>query len=86
MLRDRIARALPFWDVSMPGFHSILGMHAFGLEETGDFVRAEASGRQGVELEPRDGWSQHRRRSGRATAEWPLLLPANAHTGATKVR
>lgn len=59
MLRDRIARALPYWDASMPGFHSILGMHAFGLEETGDYARAEASGRQGVELEPRDGWSQH---------------------------
>lgn len=59
MLRDRIARALPHWDVSMPGFHSILGMHAFGLEETGDYARAEALGRQGVELEPRDGWSQH---------------------------
>lgn len=59
MLRDRIARALPHWDVSMPGFHSLLGMHAFGLEETGDYARAEASGRQGVELEPRDGWSQH---------------------------
>ncbi|WP_138933248.1 tetratricopeptide repeat protein [Roseovarius arcticus] len=59
MLRDRIARALPAWDKSMPGYHSILGMHAFGLEETGDYARAEAAGRQGVELQPRDGWSQH---------------------------
>lgn len=59
MLRDRIARALPHWDASMPGYHSILGMHAFGLEETGDYARAEAIGRRGVELEPRDGWSQH---------------------------
>jgi hypothetical protein len=59
MLRDRIARALPAWDRSVPGYHSILGMHAFGLEETGDYVRAEAAGRRGAELEPRDGWSQH---------------------------
>jgi hypothetical protein len=59
MLRDRIARALPHWEVSMPGYHSILGMHAFGLEETGDYARAEAAGRRGVELEPTDGWSQH---------------------------
>lgn len=59
MLRDRIARALPHWDASMPGYHSILGMHAFGLEETGDFARAEAAGRHGVELEPTDGWAQH---------------------------
>ncbi|WP_439580317.1 tetratricopeptide repeat protein [Elioraea sp.] len=59
MLRDRIARALPAWDASVPGYHSVLGMHAFGLEETGDYGRAEAAGRRGVELEPRDGWSQH---------------------------
>ena len=59
MLRDRIARALPHWDVAMPGYHSILGMHAFGLEETGDYGRAESAGRRGVELEPTDGWAQH---------------------------
>jgi hypothetical protein len=34
-------------------------MHAFGLEETGDYARAEAQGRLSVELEPRDGWGQH---------------------------
>jgi hypothetical protein len=34
-------------------------MHAFGLEEMGDYARAEADGRRGVELEPTDGWSQH---------------------------
>jgi hypothetical protein len=59
MLRDRIARALPAWTPDMPGYHAILGMHAFGLEETGDYPRAEAQGRRSVELEPRDGWGQH---------------------------
>ncbi|PSM17585.1 tetratricopeptide repeat protein [Nitratireductor sp. StC3] len=59
MLRDRIARALPAWDAAMPGYHALLSAHAFGLEETGDYARAEASGRQAVELEPRDGWGQH---------------------------
>ena len=59
MLRDRIARALPSWGERTPGYHAILGMHAFGLEETGDYARAEAHGRKGVELEPRDGWAQH---------------------------
>jgi hypothetical protein len=34
-------------------------MHAFGLEETGNYARAEAQGRLSVELEPRDGWGQH---------------------------
>jgi tetratricopeptide (TPR) repeat protein len=59
MLRDRIARALPAWDEAMPGYHAMLGMHAFGLEETADYARAEAQGRRAVEMEPRDGWAQH---------------------------
>jgi hypothetical protein len=59
MLRDRIARALPAWDATVTGYHAVLGMHAFGLEETGDYARAEAQGRKSVELEPRDGWGQH---------------------------
>jgi len=59
MLRDRIARALPHWDGGMPGYHAVLGMHAFGLEETGDYARAESQGRLSVELEPRDGWGHH---------------------------
>lgn len=59
MLRDRIARAMPVWDKAMPGYHSVLGMRAFGLEEMGDYGKAEAAGRQAIELEPRDGWAQH---------------------------
>ncbi len=59
MLHDRIARALPAWSPDLPGFHAVLGMLAFGLEETGQYARAEALGRRSVELEPRDGWGQH---------------------------
>lgn len=59
MLRDRIGRALPAWDKEMPGCHAIFGMQAFGLEEMGDYQRAEQFGRAAVELEPRDGWAQH---------------------------
>ncbi|MER8657109.1 tetratricopeptide repeat protein [Mesorhizobium sp. M0674] len=59
MLRDRIGRALPSWRCGMPGYHAILGMQAFGLEEMGDYVRAESFGRQAIEIEPRDGWAQH---------------------------
>ncbi|WP_322417489.1 tetratricopeptide repeat protein [Mesorhizobium huakuii] len=59
MLRDRIARALPSWQSDMPGYHGILGMQAFGLEEMGDYIRAEKLGRAAVEIEPRDGWAQH---------------------------
>jgi tetratricopeptide (TPR) repeat protein len=59
LLRDRIARALPAWSDGMTASHAIIGMHAFGLEETGDYRRAEAVGRKAVALEPRDGWAQH---------------------------
>jgi tetratricopeptide (TPR) repeat protein len=59
MLRDRIARALPAWSPDLPGYHAVLGMHAFGLEETGLYTRAEAAGRRAVELEPRDAWAWH---------------------------
>ncbi|WP_421914974.1 tetratricopeptide repeat protein [Mesorhizobium sp.] len=59
MLRDRIGRALPSWDSGMPGYHAILGMQAFGLEEMGDYGRAEKFGRTAIEIEPRDGWAQH---------------------------
>ncbi len=59
MLRDRIARALPAWDAGRPGHHALLGMHAFGLEECGDYAQAERQGRTSVGLEPRDGWGWH---------------------------
>ena len=59
MLRDRIMRALAEWPPAMPGYHALLGMYAFGLEEMGDYGHAEVTGRRAVELEPRDGWAQH---------------------------
>lgn len=59
MLRERIARALPAWDPAEPGYHALLGMHAFGCEETGDYRRAEAVGGRALELEPRDSWAHH---------------------------
>jgi tetratricopeptide (TPR) repeat protein len=58
-LRDRIARALPHWSVSTPGHGIVLGMYAFGLEETGDYARAEAAGRQAIAAEPFDCWAHH---------------------------
>jgi len=57
-LRDRIARALPHWQ-GVPGRSLVLGMHAFGLEETNNHARAEAAGREAVEADPRDCWAHH---------------------------
>ncbi len=58
-LRDRIARALPAWPADMPGRSMLLGMLAFGLEEAGDYGRAEDAGRAAVAAEPRDAWAHH---------------------------
>ncbi len=58
-LRDRIARALPRWSADMPLFPMLLGMHAFGLEESGDYARAEESGRGALALDRRDSWAHH---------------------------
>lgn len=59
LLRDRVAAVLPAWDEAVPGFSFVLGMHAFGLEEMGEYGRAEATGRRAIELEPRDPWAAH---------------------------
>jgi tetratricopeptide (TPR) repeat protein len=59
MLRDRVARALPHWSEQVPGYGYLLGMHAFGLEETGDYGRAEAAGREAVGRNRDDVWAIH---------------------------
>ena len=59
MLRDRIVRALPAWPPGSEGRHTLLGMAAFGLEENGDYGRAERLGREALALEPGDGWARH---------------------------
>jgi tetratricopeptide (TPR) repeat protein len=59
LLRDRIAQVLPHWDASVPGFGYVLGMHAFGLEETALYSRAEDAGRHALELNARDPWAIH---------------------------
>ncbi|MFV9474277.1 tetratricopeptide repeat protein [Advenella sp. RU8] len=58
-LRDRLARVLPYWSNNVPGYSILLGMYAFGLEETGDYDRAEETGRKATELQPRDCWAHH---------------------------
>lgn len=59
MLRDRMARAIGAWQENDPGYHAVLGMSAFGSEETGDYRRAESFGKAALDLEPADAWAHH---------------------------
>ena len=58
-LRDRIARVLPHWSDSTPGHGVVLGMYAFGLEECGDYGKAETAGLRAIDDEPLDCWAHH---------------------------
>lgn len=58
-LRNRVSRVLPHWNVEVPGYSYVVGMHAFGLEEMNQYREAEDTGRRALALEPRDGWSVH---------------------------
>ena len=58
-MRDGVARVLPAWDDAMVGYGYTLGMYAFGLEECGEYARAEATGRQAVDLNEADIWAVH---------------------------
>jgi hypothetical protein len=58
-LRDWPLQSLRAFGRSDDGRHAVLGMAAFGAEECGDYARAEALGREAVDLEPRDAWAVH---------------------------
>jgi len=57
-MRASVEGVLPVWD-DHPARGYLLGCHAFALEETGDYARAEATGRMGVDLAPDDAWGLH---------------------------
>ena len=58
-VRDRSARALPFWSKDQPGYGTLLAIRAFGAEEAGDYARAEDESRRAAELEPLSFWPHH---------------------------
>jgi tetratricopeptide (TPR) repeat protein len=58
-VRDRAARALPFWPKDLAGYATLLAFHAFGLEEAGDYSRAEVESRTAAALEPDSFWPHH---------------------------
>jgi tetratricopeptide (TPR) repeat protein len=57
-MRASLEGILGAWD-DHPARGYLLGCHAFTLEETGDYARAERTGREGVALAPDDAWGLH---------------------------
>ncbi|MBZ3905233.1 MULTISPECIES: tetratricopeptide repeat protein [Streptomyces] len=58
-LRDRIGGALPAWDEDDPHRGPLMGMYAFGLEESGHYGRAQEVARAAVERNGHDIWAIH---------------------------
>ena len=52
-MHDRVAAVLPAWSRDLPGYHAVLAMHAFGLEECGEYERAEQSRARGARARTR---------------------------------
>jgi len=55
----RTSRALRSWSPADAGYHAMLSLHAFALEECGDYAGAEGAARQALEIEPRDVRAHH---------------------------
>lgn len=58
-LRDRPGGVLRAWDAQHPLYGFVLGMHAFGLEESNLYPQAEMVGMRALDAEPRDVWALH---------------------------
>jgi tetratricopeptide (TPR) repeat protein len=59
LARDRSARALPRWSKAQQSYGIMLSFYSFGLEEAGDYARAEDNARAAAELEPFGYWPHH---------------------------
>jgi hypothetical protein len=58
-LRDTVAQALPSYSTADRCYGYVLGMYAFGLEESNEFEHAEEAGWRALEHEARDPWAIH---------------------------
>jgi tetratricopeptide (TPR) repeat protein len=58
-MNDRVATVLPAWSSDLPGYHAVLAMHAFSLEECGEYERAEQVARAALALNAFDARAHH---------------------------
>jgi hypothetical protein len=58
-MRASVEALLPTYDAQNPARGYLFGCHAFALEETGEYGRAETAGRLGLSLSPDDAWGLH---------------------------
>ena len=58
-MQDRVAAVLPAWSADLPGYHAVLAMHGFSLEECGEYSRAEEAARAALALNPLDARAHH---------------------------
>ncbi|MEM7056575.1 MAG: tetratricopeptide repeat protein [Pseudomonadota bacterium] len=57
--RDTVARVFPEWNETIPGYEFVLGFYSFGLEENGDYFRAEELGREALAMRPDNPYAVH---------------------------
>ena len=55
----RTTRTLQSWQRTMPGYHAVLAMHAYALQECGAYEEAEAAAYRALALQPWDLRAHH---------------------------
>ena len=58
-LCESVRKRVPHWSEDDPFYGFLLGMFAFGLEESADYRDAEHAGREACERNPNDLWAAH---------------------------
>jgi tetratricopeptide (TPR) repeat protein len=58
-MNHRVTAVLPAWSSELPGYHAVLAMHAFSLEERGEYERAEQAARAALSLNALDARAHH---------------------------
>ena len=58
-LQTVVTRVLRAWPAQKQGWGYVQGLYAFGLEENGDYARAELFARAALHHNPRDVWARH---------------------------